>query len=52
LGQERGKSGLHRAGYSVTRSEGDLKESATENTQPFEKRVKRLETVEKEAVEE
>ena len=34
LGQERGKSGLHRAGYSVTRSEGDLKESATENTQP------------------
>jgi hypothetical protein len=34
VGRERGKSGLHRAGYSVTRSEGDLKESAAENTQP------------------
>ena len=34
IGREGGKSGLHRAGYSVTRSKGDLKESATENTQP------------------
>ena len=32
--REGGKSGLQRAGYSVTRSEGNLKESATENTQP------------------
>ena len=34
LNRERGKSGLQRAGYSVTRSEGDLKESAAEKTQP------------------
>jgi len=29
-----GKSGLHRAGCSVTRSPGDGKESATENIPP------------------
>ncbi len=38
-----GKSGLHRAGWSVTRTGGDPRESATENKPPdfYPVRVKR-----------
>lgn len=34
----RGKSGLHRAGCWLIASESNLKESATENTPPYQNR--------------
>src|SRR5947209_19854794 len=45
FGPRRGKSGLHRAGWSVTPTRGDSRDSATESRPPHRVRCGKGETV-------